>query len=74
MLAKENWYHGTLARKEALDLLKEYGNKPGSYLVRYSDKNGGGYVLTMIVDDRNFHFQIKNEVGSLIYQKKFVFH
>ncbi|KAK6619535.1 hypothetical protein RUM43_012292 [Polyplax serrata] len=48
VLAKYNWYHGTLDRKEAVELLKEYGNKEGSYLVRYSHKNGGVYVLTMI--------------------------
>lgn len=62
VLQKHCWYHGTLDRKEALDLLKEHGNKEGSYLVRYSDKNGGGYVLTMIVDKRSFHYQVKHEV------------
>ncbi|KAL0268767.1 UNVERIFIED_CONTAM: hypothetical protein PYX00_010583 [Menopon gallinae] len=60
-LPKSSWYHGTLDRKEAIDLLKEYGNKEGSYLVRYSDKNV--FVLTMIVNNRSFHFQIKNENG-----------
>ena len=73
VLSKYNWYHGTLDRKEAVELLKEYGNKEGSYLVRYSHKNGGVYVLTMIVNDRSFHFQIKNEVYIIIIIKFFTF-
>nr|CAD7408405.1 unnamed protein product [Timema poppensis] len=38
---KNDWYHGTLGRNEALCLLKEHGNKDGTFLVRYSDRNGG---------------------------------
>nr|CAD7588126.1 unnamed protein product [Timema genevievae] len=56
---KNDWYHGTLGRNEALCLLKEHGNKDGTFLVRYSDRNGGVYVLTTIHGGQPYHFQIK---------------
>jgi tyrosine-protein kinase len=59
---KKDWYHGTLDRTEALNMLKEQGNKDGTFLVRYSDRNGGMYVLTTIYSGQPFHFQIKTQV------------
>ncbi|XP_067008964.1 tyrosine-protein kinase Shark [Anabrus simplex] len=63
---KKDWYHGTLDRTEAITMLKEHGNKDGSFLVRYSDRNGGMYVLTTIHADQPYHFQIKTE-GSYYF-------
>lgn len=62
VLKKSDWYHGTLDRREAVELLSEHGNQEGSYLVRYSDKHGGMNVLTMIVGDHTYHYHIKTKV------------
>lgn len=56
------WYHGTLGRNEAVTLIQENGNKDDSFLVRFSNRNGGCYVLTMLHDQQIFHFIIKQEV------------
>ncbi|GLH05352.1 Tyrosine-protein kinase Shark [Gryllus bimaculatus] len=58
---KKEWYHGTLDRNEAIALLKEYGNRDGTFLIRYSDRNGGMYVLTTIHAEQPYHFQIKTQ-------------
>ncbi|XP_069687001.1 tyrosine-protein kinase Shark [Periplaneta americana] len=58
---KKDWYHGTLDRNEAINMLKEQGNKDGTFLVRYSDRNGGMYVLTTIYAGQLYHFQIKKQ-------------
>lgn len=59
---KKDWYHGTLDRNEAVNMLKEQGNKDGTFLVRYSDRNGGMYVLTTVYSGQPYHFQIKTQV------------
>lgn len=58
---KKDWYHGTLDRNEALAMLKERGNRDGTFLIRYSDRNGGMYVLTTIHGETPYHFQIKTQ-------------
>lgn len=63
---KKEWYHGTLDRSEAVALLKEYGNKDGTFLVRYSDRNGGMYVLTTVHAGHPYHFQIQTK-GSYCF-------
>lgn len=56
---KQDWYHGTLDRNEAIALLKKAGNHDGGFLVRYSDRNV--YVLTMIYAQQPYHFQIQRK-------------
>lgn len=56
------WYHGTLGRNEAVELIQQSGNRDGSYLVRFSDRNGGCFALTMLHDQQTFHFLIRKEV------------
>uniref|UniRef100_A0A8D8PSK7 Tyrosine-protein kinase n=1 Tax=Cacopsylla melanoneura TaxID=428564 RepID=A0A8D8PSK7_9HEMI len=58
---KKDWYHGTLARDEAISILKRQGNKDGSFLVRISPKEGKTYVLTMVCAELAYNFQIKKE-------------
>ncbi|XP_015126879.1 tyrosine-protein kinase Shark [Diachasma alloeum] len=60
---KCDWYHGTLDRTEAVALLHKNGDKEGSFLVRFSDRRGGTYVLTVSYHGQDYHFQIqkKNE-------------
>lgn len=45
---KDDWYHGTLSRAEAIQLLTSYsGNSDGRFLVRYSEREES-IVLTMM--------------------------
>lgn len=95
---KDQWYHGTLHRDDAVILLKEYADtlaancskgeqtqnldnedrelnvkvvepvsySSGVYLVRYSHRNNGSYVLTLLADNLPRHFQIQKSVSSLV--------
>lgn len=58
---KEDWYHGTLKREEAVDLLTvTNSNTDGRFLVRYSENNTG-YVLTMMFQNAPYHFLISKQ-------------
>jgi len=58
---RESWYHGTLNRSEAEKLLRDNGNVEGSYLVRYSGRNSGINVLSMVnAEQQCKNFQIKS--------------
>ncbi|XP_063973343.1 tyrosine-protein kinase Shark isoform X2 [Diachasmimorpha longicaudata] len=58
---KTSWYHGTLDRTEAVALLHKHGDKEGSFLVRFSDRRGGTYVLTVSYHRQDYHFQIQKK-------------
>ncbi|KAL1464172.1 hypothetical protein WDU94_003844, partial [Cyamophila willieti] len=58
---KKDWYHGTLARVEAVSILQRNGNKDGSFLVRISPRERKTYVLTMVCAEFVYNFQIKKE-------------
>ncbi|XP_043274492.1 tyrosine-protein kinase Shark [Venturia canescens] len=58
---RSDWYHGTLDRQEAIALLHKHGDRDGSFLVRFSDRRGGTYVLTVMYHHQDFHFQIKKQ-------------
>lgn len=65
---KAQWYHGTLSRDEAVYILNKYckshsiTSTDGVFLVRYSNKHTGTYVLTMLCDNSAFNFIIRKEV------------
>ncbi|XP_015522213.2 tyrosine-protein kinase Shark isoform X1 [Neodiprion lecontei] len=61
-----NWYHGTLDRTEAVALLHKHGDVDGSFLVRFSDRHRGGYVLTVMYHKQAYHFQIQRK-GDLLF-------
>ncbi|XP_039294845.1 tyrosine-protein kinase Shark [Nilaparvata lugens] len=63
--SKCDWYHGTLDRAEAIALLANAGNKDGSFVVRFSDRSNAD-ILTMIYDEKNYHFQVRRE-GQYYY-------
>ncbi|XP_021915720.1 tyrosine-protein kinase shark isoform X4 [Zootermopsis nevadensis] len=67
---KKDWYHGTLDRNEALNMLKEWGSKDGTFLVRYSDRNGGMYVLTTIYSGQTYHFQIRTQLSATLPHRR----
>ncbi|XP_063220076.1 tyrosine-protein kinase Shark-like [Bacillus rossius redtenbacheri] len=58
---KKDWYHGTLDRNEAVMLLKPHEDKDGAFLVRYSDRRGGMYVLTTVHARQYYHFHINTK-------------
>ncbi|XP_017839899.1 tyrosine-protein kinase Shark [Drosophila busckii] len=71
--SREHWYHGTLKRDEAIDVLKRFAHKlqqdqqaagetvdnSGCFLVRYSESTATtGYVLTLLCDQQVKNFRI----------------
>lgn len=58
-----DWYHGTLDRAEAVALLHKHDDVDGSFLVRFSDRHRGGYVLTVMYHKQAYHFQIQRKVS-----------
>lgn len=61
--SREDWYHGTLSRDEAHELLKATNaNTDGRFLVRYSEKNSG-FVLTMMYMNQVYNYVISQEVN-----------
>ncbi|XP_012260350.2 tyrosine-protein kinase Shark isoform X1 [Athalia rosae] len=58
---RSEWYHGTLDRAEAVALLHKHDDLDGSFLVRFSDRHRGGYVLTVMYHKQAYHFQIQKK-------------
>ncbi|XP_051153972.1 tyrosine-protein kinase Shark [Leptopilina boulardi] len=61
-----DWYHGTLDRMEAIRMLRENGEVDGSFLVRFSSRNNGMYVLSVMYHKHAFHFQIQKK-GEFLF-------
>ncbi|KAL1122185.1 hypothetical protein AAG570_003590 [Ranatra chinensis] len=61
---REDWYHGTLDRNEAVTVVKSAGVTDGRYLIRYSNRSG--YVLTMLCASQPYHFQIQRQAGYYV--------
>ncbi|KRT79627.1 Ankyrin repeat-containing protein [Oryctes borbonicus] len=55
---RNNWFHGTLGRQEAEKIIKNYSDKSGTFLVRYSDRNKGQVVLTLLNENTFYHYII----------------
>nr|CAB3510236.1 unnamed protein product [Spodoptera littoralis] len=71
--SKKLWYHGTLNREEAVKTLEEYCKhhkvegkaSDGVFLVRYSERHTGAYVLTMLSENTPYNFIIRKEASWL---------
>ncbi|XP_021192445.3 tyrosine-protein kinase Shark isoform X2 [Helicoverpa armigera] len=71
--SKKYWYHGTLNREEAVKILEEYckhhkvegKSSDGVFLVRYSERHTGAYVLTMLSENTPYNFIIRKEANWL---------
>ncbi|XP_035440783.1 tyrosine-protein kinase Shark [Spodoptera frugiperda] len=71
--SKKLWYHGTLNREEAVKTLEEYCKhhkvegkaSDGVFLVRYSERHTGAYVLTMLSENTPYNFIIRKEANWL---------
>ncbi|TRZ02577.1 hypothetical protein DNTS_018280 [Danionella cerebrum] len=74
--AKEQpWYFGTLNRFETQDLLLAPGNNIGSFLVRHSEKDNIGRVLSVLIGDREVkHIKIhQNQTGQFYLEQSVMF-
>ncbi|KAL7737903.1 hypothetical protein ACLKA6_006277 [Drosophila palustris] len=70
--SRESWYHSTLKRDEAIDILMQFATQlqrkqlamgqtvdtSGCFLVRYSESGSAGYVLTLLSDQVAKNFRI----------------
>ncbi|KAM9855706.1 protein-tyrosine kinase 6b [Aulostomus maculatus] len=63
-LEKEEWYFGTMSRYEAQSHLLAPGNDQGAFLIRLSEKDNVGYVLSVRSNGQVKHFKILQERGS----------
>ncbi|XP_046384300.1 tyrosine-protein kinase Shark isoform X2 [Ischnura elegans] len=67
--SRKEWYHGSIIRNQAVEILQESEKELGEdvddmvgiFLVRWSDRKGGGYVLTMLHAGKPYHFQIRKK-------------
>ncbi|XP_031422306.1 protein-tyrosine kinase 6-like [Clupea harengus] len=66
-LDDQPWYFGKLNRFEAQNLLLTSGNPEGAFLVRHSEKDEVGHVLSVKVDDKVKHFKILQGEEGLFY-------
>ncbi|XP_070765840.1 protein-tyrosine kinase 6-like [Enoplosus armatus] len=57
-LRMQPWYFGTMNRFEAQSHLLAPGNEQGAFLVRHSEKDDVGYVLSVKTNNRVKHFKI----------------
>lgn len=67
-LGEQAWYFGPMNRFEAQGHLMGPGNQEGSFLIRHSERNGVGYVLSVRSSNRVKHYKIlqANESSFLI--------
>ncbi|XP_041357078.1 tyrosine-protein kinase HTK16-like [Gigantopelta aegis] len=71
--AEENltWYHGEISRESAESILKEaiekQGSQDGLFLVRDCTSSKNDFSLSLVFDDRIYHFQI-HQVFDGAYQ------
>lgn len=57
-LQMQPWFYGTMSRFEAQNHLMEPTNKEASFLVRQSERDSVGYVLSVKSNDQVRHFRI----------------
>ncbi|XP_043643754.1 tyrosine-protein kinase Shark [Drosophila teissieri] len=57
------WYHGSLSREAADDLLKQ-GYEDGTFLVRESSTAAGDFVLSLLCQGEVCHYQVRRHGGE----------
>ncbi|XP_040917266.1 protein-tyrosine kinase 6b [Toxotes jaculatrix] len=63
-LKMQPWYFGTMNRFEAQGHLMGPGNDEGAFLIRHSEKDNVGYVLSVRSNSRVKHFKIHQADGG----------
>ncbi|KAG9332529.1 hypothetical protein JZ751_014627 [Albula glossodonta] len=68
-LEAQSWYFGKMNRFEATSHLLALGNSEGAFLVRMSEKDDVGYVLSVRADNKVKHFKIHQNEEHLYVEK-----
>ncbi|XP_073327162.1 protein-tyrosine kinase 6b [Pagrus major] len=63
-LEMQPWFFGTMNRFQAQSHLLGPGNDEGAFLIRHSEKDNVGYVLSVRSDNRVKHFKILQAAGG----------
>ncbi|XP_075331475.1 protein-tyrosine kinase 6b [Odontesthes bonariensis] len=66
-LQMEPWYYGIMSRFEAQSHLIGPGNEEGAFLIRQSEKDNIGYVLSVRASNRVLHFKIHQQDESAFH-------
>ena len=56
----EEWYFGPISRREAEDLLMAHTNARGTFLIRESEQNPGGFALSIKDYDPERLYHVKH--------------
>lgn len=68
LTARFRWFYGDLSANEAGAMVTR-GNASGSYLMRFSGSEMGGYAFTTLTrDNQATHFRVKHERGTYVLQ------
>jgi len=59
-IESEEWYFGPISRREAEDLLMAHTNARGTFLVRESEQNPGGFALSIKDYDQERLYHVKH--------------
>ena len=59
-IESEEWYFGQISRREAEDLLMAHTNARGTFLVRESEQNPGGFALSIKDYDAERLYHVKH--------------
>ncbi|XP_059468710.1 tyrosine-protein kinase Src64B-like [Neocloeon triangulifer] len=70
-IENEEWFFYKIPRKQAKELLLKKGNPRGTFLIRVSDSNPNGYVLSVLDKvDKEYHvkhYKIKTTTDQSLY-------
>jgi len=62
-MLKQTWFHGDISPNEAMKRLRN--EKKGTYLIRFSSKDPGGFVITVMRSNSKVkHYRVAHKPGS----------
>ena len=59
-IESEEWFFGQISRREAEDLLMAHTNARGTFLIRESEQNPGGFALSIKDYDQERLYHVKH--------------
>jgi len=65
-LDNEPWFHGSISRQEAEELLSQSGKPDGLFLVRESVSQVGSYALSMCFNNRIIHYHAQRQSDGFV--------
>lgn len=64
---QQNWYHGSLSRREAKGILQDFGGGNGSFLVRTSESYNGKFAISFMHESRVKHVVVESKPDSVAH-------